>query len=216
MIKEKFRAIRDILFKQEDLVAFNKRYRQGPDLYFYKRVIDINNKSKSIEDFLGNDYHIELLYATLVSWDMNSRGAKMEYFDKFKKSILMQKDSLKLLWKKKIAAVTDVEKTLNTVAEIYDNLHLMKTGGRLVSNSKVLHYILPDLLMPMDRQNTLVYFYKYTTESRQKYLNIIRGSFEMVNDIGRDAEYYLDAEWNRTIPKTIDNAILMKMGTSLK
>ena len=140
----------------------------------------------------------------------------MEYFDRFKKSILAQKYKLKLLWKKKITSVTDIEKTLDTVAEIYDNLHLMKTGGRLVSNAKVLHYILPDLLMPMDRQNTLVYFFKHTTESRQKYLDIIRGSFEMVNDIGKNAKYHLDTEWNRTIPKTIDNAVLVKVGTSLK
>ena len=27
----------------------------------------------------------ELLYATLVSWDMNCRGAKMKYFNEFKK-----------------------------------------------------------------------------------------------------------------------------------
>lgn len=30
----------------------------------------------------------ELLYATLVSWDMNCRGAKMKYFNEFKNNIL--------------------------------------------------------------------------------------------------------------------------------
>nr|MBP7088467.1 hypothetical protein [Candidatus Omnitrophota bacterium] len=158
----------------------------------------------------------ELMYATLVSWDMNSRGAKMEYFDQFRDSIRAQKDKLKLLWKKEITAVTDIEEILSIVAQIYDGLNLMKTKGRLVSNSKVLHYILPSLLMPMDRQNTLVYFYKYTIESRQKYLDIIRGSFEMISNIGKNVDYYIDTEWNKTIPKTIDNAILMKMGKSLK
>lgn len=45
---------------------------------------------KTIDELFDDDEDrfIELLYATLVSWDMNSRGAKMEYFDGFKQSIL--------------------------------------------------------------------------------------------------------------------------------
>lgn len=216
MIKEKFKAIRDILLKKKDLAEFNMRYRQGPDLYFYKRVLEVNFAAKSIDDFLGNNYHLELLYATLVSWDMNSRGAKMEYFDKFIESILSQKEKLKLLWRKQITELTDIDKTLNIVGDIYDNLDLMKTGGRLVSNSKVLHYILPELLMPMDRQNTLMYFYKNTMESKKKYLDIIYGSFDLIGEMKKDTKFYLDSEWNRTIPKTLDNAVLIKWGVSLK
>ncbi len=216
MVKEKFQALREILLKEDDLVNFNEIYRSGPDLYFYKRVMDVNFSSKSIEEFLGNNYHIELLYATLVSWDMNSRRAKMDYFDKFKESILSQKEKLKLLWKEQITAITDVEEILGTVGEIYDGLCLMKTEKRLVSNSKVLHYILPKLLMPMDGKNTLMYFYDNITESRKKYTEIIRGSFELISEMGKDAGYYLDREWNRTIPKVLDNAIILRNNKSVK
>ena len=67
----------------------NQRYRTGPDLYFYKRVIHLRGRSINIESFLQENYHIEILYATLVSWDMNSRAAKMKYFDEFKSNILL-------------------------------------------------------------------------------------------------------------------------------
>lgn len=209
-------AIGDILLKKEGLVEFNKRYRQGPELYFYKKIININLFSKFLEDFLDNNYHMELLYATLVSWDMNSRGAKMLYFDEFRDSIISQKNLLKLLWKRQITAITDIEQILKILGEIYDNLHLMRTRGKLVSNSKVLHYIFPELLMPIDRQNTLMYFYNSTSESKEKYIAIIRGSFELIRNIGENIEYYLDNKWNRTIPKTIDNAIIIKMGKSVR
>lgn len=216
MIRGRFQALRETLLRKDDLANFNEIYRSGPDLYFYKRVMDVNSGSKSIEEFLGNDYHLELLYATLVSWDMNSRRAKMEYFDKFKESILSQKEKLKPLWKEQITAITDIDEILDTVGEIYDGLCLMKTGKRLVSNSKALHFILPELLMPMDGKNTLIYFYNNITESRKKYLEIIRGSFELIREMGKDAGYYLDTEWNRTIPKVLDNAIILKNNKSIK
>lgn len=216
MIKEKFQALREILLKKDKLIRFNEIYRSGPDLYFYKRIMDINFSSKSIEDFLGSNYHIELIYATLVSWDMNSRGAKMEYFDEFKKSLLSAKDRLSLLWRKQITNIGNIEEELNIINEIYDHLNLMKTQARLVSNSKVMHFILPELLMPMDRQNTIMYFYNNTNDTKNKYLSIIRGSFEFIQQMGGDWKCHIDKEWNRTIPKVLDNAIIMKNDKSVK
>lgn len=209
MIKAKFQELQKILLKEKSLVKFKEIYRNGPDLYFYKRTIDVNFSCKDIEDFLGSDYHIELLYATLVSWDMNSRGAKMKYFDEFKSSILSVKDKLKLLWRKEITKVGDIEKVINIISEIYDHLHLMKTNRRFVSNSKALHFILPKLLMPMDGQYTLRYFYNNTNESKDKYLAIIRGSFELILEMSNNWKCHIDNEWNRTIPKVLDNAIIL-------
>jgi hypothetical protein len=33
---------------------------------------------------------------------------------------------------------------------VYSNLKLMNSDSRIVSNSKALHFLLPDLVMPMD------------------------------------------------------------------
>ena len=72
----------------------NERYRTGPSLYFYQRVIVLRRQHNSIKSFLSDDYALEILYATLVSWDMNSRGAKMKYFDDFKESIISATNEL--------------------------------------------------------------------------------------------------------------------------
>jgi hypothetical protein len=216
MLKDKYNQLKAVLLKEKTLANFNEKYRQGPDLYFYKRVLEVNSNASTIDDFLDKDYNLELLYATLVAWDMNSRGAKMKYFDKFKESINSQRRDMKYLWRKKITGLINIEETLSVLGDIYSNLHLMRTKSRLVSNSKFLHFVFPELLMPMDRRNTLMYFYNNTDESPERYLNIIRGSFELVGEIGRDKEFFIDDEWNRTIPKTIDNAIILKQGISIK
>src|SRR3989338_8750284 len=62
-------------------------YREGPDLYFYRRLMELRKKS-SLEVLFDDNYFFELLYATLTAWDMNARGAKMKYFDEFKENLI--------------------------------------------------------------------------------------------------------------------------------
>ena len=84
----------------------------------------------------------------------------------------------------------------------------MNSKGRLVSNSKIMHFILPHLVMPMDRKNTLMFFYNNTGESKNKFLEIFESSWYIAKRM--NLSYYLDDDWNRTIPKIIDNAIIAK------
>jgi hypothetical protein len=196
-------------------VSINDTYRSGPDLYFYNRVFHLRGKSNDIVSFLGDDYHMEMLYATLVSWDMNSRGAKMRYFDSFKENILSCRENFEVLERFAQKDEWDVNTLLSILRVTYDKLNLMRTGGRLVSNSKLLHFLFPQMLMPMDRMNTLKYFYGNTGESPDKYFEIIEVCHEIMS-MDEDWERYLDDGWNKTIPKLVDNAIILLVGESIK
>lgn len=182
-------------------------YRKGPDLYFYKKLSEIRRKF-SLNKLLGDNYFFELLYATLTAWDMNARGAKMKYFDEFKENLIRNKALFTDLEKYKLFQIAKEEfsEIKNKLSDLYDNLHLMKTGGRLVSNSKIMHFLLPDLIMPMDRQNTLRFFFGYTMESKNKFLNIFECSYLIAKRL--DLSDLLNDGWNRSIPKIIDNAII--------
>ena len=67
----------------------------------------------------------------------------------------------------------------------------------------------------MDRNNTLMYFYNNTSESENKYLEIIQFSHELIKN-NQNFSALLDNGWNTSIPKMIDNAILLINGTSVK
>jgi hypothetical protein len=95
------------------------------------------------------------------------------------------------------------------MSEVYGDLNLMETGGRLVSNSKTMHFMLPDLVMPMDRQNTLNFFYGNTGESPEKFMDIMDCAYQVAQR--SDLRRYLDKKWNQSIPKVIDNAIISRM-----
>lgn len=216
MIKDRIHKIEQIVTMIKTRISeINSRYRTGPDLYFYKRLIHLRNNSNSIQSFLRRDYHIEILYATLVSWDMNSRRAKMKYFDKFKTNIVSCLNQFKLIENFEKNSNTDSARLISTLTNTYENLSLMKTGGKLVSNSKLLHFLFPKLFMPMDGMNTLSYFYGNTGESLNKYIEIIKFSYGVISR-PENWENYLDNNWNTTVPKMIDNAIILLVGKSVK
>ena len=193
----------------------NFSYRQGPDLYFYKRVTDLR-KRHPLKKLFNDSYFFELLYATLTAWDMNARGAKMKYFDEFKKNILKNQILFEELDNLKLSQVNNKQflQAKKKIEELYEGLHLMKTEGKLVSNSKIMHFILPDLIMPMDRQNTLIFFFGNTMESRAKFLKIIDSSWLISKQL--DLSKFLDDEWNRSIPKIIDNAIICNQSSKYR
>lgn len=213
MIKDQKSKIAQIVLKiKTEIAEINPSYRSGPDYYFYKKIIDLRRASKNIEGFLKKDYNLEILYATLVAWDMNSRAAKMKYFDDFKKNILSCMDGFKQLESNKNKGD---EAIISSLPGIYEKLHLMKTKSRLVSNSKFLHFLFPEILMPMDGRNTLSYLYGHIAESTNKYLEIIKFSQDIIN-MPENWEKYLDNGWNTTVPKLIDNAIILIEGKSNK
>jgi hypothetical protein len=102
---------------------------------------------------------------------------------------------------------------------VYDSLHLMRTGSKLVSNSKFLHFLLPDYLMPMDGMNTLMFLYGNTSESKKKYQEVIQFSSNVRSALGQPNIAWterLDDGWNSNIPKIIDNAIMFVMSVQTR
>jgi hypothetical protein len=195
------------------ICEINERYRKGPSLYFYTRAFDLRINSTDVESFLRNDYHLEILYATLVSWDMNSRAAKMKSFDDFKNNLFSCLCLLKAM--EEFEKKGDYASIQPVLRNAYRDLNLMESGGKLVSNSKILHFIFPNLCVPMDRKNTLKYFFGNTGESENKFLDIIDFCFDVMR-LPEHWTQYLDNVWNKTIPKMIDNAILLLVGQSVK
>jgi len=204
----------ELIEKIPKLIEENK-YSEGPELYFYQKTLSLR-RQKSLYDLFADlkNRYIELIYATLVSWGMNSRGAKMKYFDNFRSSILDNKEAFKDVSCYVLDDLSEAEfvKVKTICNKIYSGLHLMKTRSRLVSNSKIMHFILPDLVMPMDRNNTLKFFYNNTGESKKRFQNILESSYYIAKRV--NLRQYLDKKWNLSITKVIDNAIICLMNST--
>ena len=132
----------------------------GPSIFFHIQAI----KEQKL-DFLS-DRHLEMIYATLASWGMHKMGnpdftrAKLVDFSDFKNSILAYKDQLQLMTSLSMVCCDADEYSgyIDQLKAVYYNLKVSISEATIVSNSKTLAHILPNLIPPIDRQYTIRFF----------------------------------------------------------
>lgn len=196
----------------------------GPSVYFYRKVIEMVRRSTNYERLINDNRFIEYTYATLASWGMHRmgpKGPKMEDYVIFRNSILSNKPIIIELSEYKLCDLEHDERDLikEKINRLFNNLEVMRSDSKLVGNSKVIHYLLPDLCPPVDREYTLRFFYGSLTskntpsfdknEATGLFLEIFDYFFEIYKKLSLKLEDYdLNKTFNTSIPKIIDNAII--------
>ena len=182
----------------------------GPSLYFHQKALEWQQK-----DFLS-DKHIEYVYAMLVSWGMHrmgARGAKMPDYETFKESILSQKEKLDNLRYKSIENIKQGEEIaiIKTLSDICFSIKGTTSKSYIVSSSKTLAHILPNLVCPIDRQYTCQFFEVSNKEPETKiFEEVIKTMWSFYQDPDRIQllSPILGKPFNENYPKIFDNLII--------
>ena len=184
----------------------------GPSLYFHQEAIKEISKN-----FLGKR-HREMIYAVLTSWGMHRMGnnkVKLKSFGNFEREIDKVADGLKMLKRESISSICDVEK----IVELIFDIHVSESNSYIVSSTKMLHHILPELVAPIDRAYS-IRFMKQKSEvfdtstiqlSSQKHEKELAGEFltEMKSFIKKFGnKMKRDNCFNTSLPKIFDNLIV--------
>ncbi len=207
---------------EESLIKTKEFYRSfDPGNYLYNLLL---TKRSKIDIF--SDEYLELVYTTLIAWNMNGRGAKLNDIDLFKKSIRENKIQIVKLKEYRLEKIgEDMEKVFDIVEFLFENLDLVgkswtgnKIKSKLVTFSKTLHFLLPELIVPIDRRYTLDFFYSDKTvptdndskKNNHKQMKIFKELYLKFCEIAKtyELEKYKDNRWNLNVPKIIDNAII--------
>ena len=218
---EKLISNREIF--EESLNKTKEYYRSlDPGNYLYNLLL----KKRDEIDMFGDEY-LELVYTTLIAWNMNGRGAKLNDFELFKKSIRESKLNIESLKRYRIEALTKESKkeVLLKVGVLFRELDLLgdswtgnKIKSKIVMFSKTLHFLLPELIVPIDRKYTLNFFYGNfdvptdadKLKNDEKQIELFGELYDKFCEIAEvyDLTGYEDDKWNLSVPKIIDNAII--------
>ena len=105
---------------------------------------------------------------------MNSRGAQLVDINDFKTNLNNYAIDIESLKKYSIEDLSEkndkAEKIFNQLKNLFENLKLTNTKTKLVTFSKTMHFLLPNLIVPIDRKYTLKFF----------KLNIINAKYEFM------------------------------------
>ncbi len=194
----------------------NETYRTGHDLAFYRELIGMHREYGNIEALLENVEFHRAIYRTLEEWDMNKRGARLTSFDNLRNSVLIYQESFVELYEYKLYDdIYDEIPTIKRLLErIFCNLKVMESQRRIVGVSKALHFLLPDLIMPIDSKYTMTAFYgynKYSNSAKKEFVdfwNIIDKTYEIAERLELRPDDADGELWKLSVPKLIDNAII--------
>ncbi len=199
----------------ESVDRFYSRKNSFPEsaLHFHRKTIGERRKA-GLKQLLKDSGFSELLYATLVSWGMDrmDASARLVSFEDFYRNLADNSDLLHEIeyFKLDDGNADGLERNLSV---LFKSVKVMKGGAKLVGTSKTLHHLLPDLVMPMDRKYTLRFFYSseaYTENDQEKKFLEIFGRARYIHENLKYVKAKLDLkrEWDTSIPKMIDNAII--------
>jgi hypothetical protein len=203
----------------ESLDAFDQSLIfSGPSVYFHQKAIAQRRTYTSAARALDDPAFIESIYATLTAWGMHRMGkgnARLVDFPNLCNSFqrarpLIQQLEGYCLWalpENQLLVVT------NAIWEVINLLEVGIGGVKIVSGSKALHHILPELAPPIDRQYTLQYFLgkkniKQRGEEEFKLIFPCFVSIAIQNRSEIEKALARGGGMNTSLTKVIDNAIV--------
>jgi len=171
----------------DDANLIPKLFR-GPSIYFHHRALLERVKlpiPEKEEGFLEKK-HLEMIYAVLPSWGMHRMGgdAKVCSFEVFQESIQNKSVRDIIMELKRIdddlSRIKDVKRrndatidkinsnVVDKIVELIPKIEASESGTRLVSASKTLHHILPNIVPPIDRRYSLRFMKRNTNINRDE------------------------------------------------
>ena len=221
MIKNKEMKVKQLSENFIEYVNSCEDYRSyDASAYLYLLLLNKYIIGKELGNAFNESDFFELLYATLCSWDMNTRGAKLREFKDFKISIIENKEHIIKLQKYRIEELKESQlnnEVFPQLENIFKNLKIANNKTQIVSLSKTLHFMLPYLIMPIDRRYTMSYLYGYDNYSDdwKSEFKTFKEIFSFFHEVTKNANIanlnnksLIRKRLNTSVTKILDNAII--------
>ena len=195
----------------------NRAYRAHSDSKSdYLELIRQHNSTRDYEELLKQSDYTGLAYRTLEDWNMNQRGARLAPLADLRNSILQRAPELSQMKSHRLELLDSdaVQGVLSKLKPLFFDLKVMQTQGRMVGVSKTLHFLLPNLVMPIDRRNILHLLYlgaPYSSNPEIEFRHfeeIFGESSQLCQKLSLCRTDVDNLGWNTSIPKMIDNALI--------
>ena len=201
---------------------------RGPQIYFHIKTIERRYGYEKPSQAAGDIRFIEYLYATLIAWGIGSgrgRGkVRLVEFDDFRSQIKQAAGSLDALRGQRIEAITQVHDLSNRLWAAVDALAITVNEdgspviAKIVSGSKTLHHLLPDLIPPIDNKYTPKFFGRGPIGQgkepvfRDVFCDFVRWTKELHPHL---TPLVRSDTFNTSIPKVMDNMIVGSIAARL-
>lgn len=196
---------------------FNRVYNQREKRY-EQLIKRYRNSTGQFAGLISDRTHIDDVYNSLgKEFNMAMRGAKLVSFGEFWTSIQAHKQTIVALTNYKMDGINPdaiPQPILVDLKQLFDGLEVVPPNQKrkLVAVSKTLHFLLPDLVMPVDNAGVLRTLEKgeVPEDAGKQYdlfIEVLKEYLDLTVKLGLKQSNSDGKWWNISVPKRIDNAI---------
>jgi hypothetical protein len=132
-------------------------FRRSQQYRLHRDTIDLRRRL-GLSAALRDDHFLDLLYGTLRAWGIGIRASRLVPRDRFARASLDEAAALVELEQLSLERLADSSTTTRELWLLIDRIGVVENDARLVAGTKTLHHLLPDLVPPMDRRWTGLFF----------------------------------------------------------
>ena|GEM_PF-820130 len=215
-------------YKKEPLYSelIKRHYKIGQDGISHPSIYsDLHSYHNHVAALITDCIHIDNAYNSLkTEFGMGRRGAKLVEFDEFWDSIQNHKAAILRLTQYRMDDFDSNVVPPSLLGDLKDLFYGLKVvppkqkqgkppeeGTKLVAVSKTLHFLLPNLVMPIDNKYVLGFLRKNVPPKIDGQFNLFKKLFDNYIELTYKLKLNPDNGdgnwWNISVPKRIDNAI---------
>jgi hypothetical protein len=180
------------------------------------RTIELLRRFATASDAACDEGFADSLAATLKSWDVavKRHGQSLSQPPELRgqlRSISMAVAELEDL--RIDGPPIDVERCASRVWLIIRDLDIVRCKGqpvkrKVVSGTKALHHLLPNLVFPVDNEYTATFFgwHDFGTDPEHRFKSVFRQVAAIARAVSPQS--YVGEGWNTSVSKVLDNAIV--------
>lgn len=189
----------------------NPPFKKYGQLEFHDKTIKKRRELCTVRRTVFNDQFVENLRETLVAWGVNRGGRLVGPVEL--QNILRDHEMITMFEALERFHIDDqsLDETeiANRLWHMVQVLNVSTAQNKVVSGTKTLHHLLPDLVPPIDRKYTSVFFQwhsQFQNRPERVFKDIYRGFVEITRR--SNPAQYVNGGWRTSKTKVVDNAIV--------
>jgi len=177
----------------------------------YIATMKLRARFSNVREAISNDEFLQNLHSTLTGFFRLARRTNLKPLDQFKLELGAHAQSIASFEGRKLSTEPNA-----TGAQLWDLINQLKIADckrKLVSGTKTLHLLLPDLVVPVDGRYTGAFLFRYGTdfdegEDEQETFRIAFATFQTIAKAVAPETYVGKHPMHTTPTKVIDNGVM--------
>ncbi|MGM1063875.1 hypothetical protein [Saccharothrix sp. Mg75] len=177
----------------------------------HRDAIALRRAAGGAEAALDDLAFVASLHRTLVAWKIGTRGSRLVSPSEFFEALQVAKPDILALERYAIDDRDAPEDVADRVWRVVEGLGVVVNKSKLVAGTKTLHHVLPDLVVPLDRDWTGSFFRLHAPDwqyNQQRTYRWVHNRFAALARQANPQQYVTGRGWRTSRTKVLDNAMI--------